>query len=462
MVNLPPIKPSRLLWTLLFLGALLVLVNGTVIYAIQTAHHFLDEELGKRFEATAHTAALLIQSDQLDALFPGTADSLRADFEATMDAVEAADAVREQWRRLADGAGASNILLLDPDHRVVLALRQSTTMVDRATLDEAAFTRAMIGEAAHSKLFEEGATYLKAGYAPVMQYDGRIVGAVVVEGGSSAFTPLVQVRASLYGAALLASILVVLVGLGYVRTQARLARIEERMDHADLLATVGQVAAGVAHEIRNPLAVLRGASSRLQRVEQLTDAQRRELLGMLDEEVQRMGDVVQTFLDLSKRRDAEATVFPLRPVLERSMEIMNVELSRCGVRSAVRWEAEDWVSIRGRPQAMHHLFLNLALNARDAMPEGGELTILVQAKKSDLRIYFQDSGPGVPRTIRSKVFEPFFTTRAQGTGLGLAFVERIVLEHGGTISVGSSPSGGAQFQIHLPIEREREMRQGDE
>jgi len=143
------------------------------------------------------------------------------------------------------------------------------------------------------------------------------------------------------------------------------------MDHADLLATVGQVAAGVAHEIRNPLAVLRGASSRLQRVEQLTDAQRRELLGMLDEEVQRMGDVVQTFLDLSKRRDAEATVFPLRPVLERSMEIMNVELSRCGVRSAVRWEAEDWVSIRGRPQAMHHLFLNLALNARDAMPNCG-------------------------------------------------------------------------------------------
>src|SRR2546422_439120 len=94
MVNLPPIKPSRLLWTLLFLGALLVLVNGTVIYAIQTAHHFLDEELGKRFEATAHTAALLIQPEQLDALFPGAADSLRADIESTMDAVEAADGVR--------------------------------------------------------------------------------------------------------------------------------------------------------------------------------------------------------------------------------------------------------------------------------------------------------------------------------------------------------------------------------
>jgi len=453
MFNLPPIKPSRLLWTLLFLGALLVLVNGTVIYAIQTAHHFLDEELGKRFEATAHTAALLIQPDQLDALFPGTADSLRADVEATMDAVEAADAVRENWRSLADGAGASNILLLDPDHRAVLGLRESTSQaLGRATLDEAAFARAMIGEEAHSRLFEEGANYLKAGYAPVTQYDGRIVGAVVVEGGSSAFRPLVQVRASLYGAAILASILVVLVGLGYVRTQARLARIEERMNHADLLATVGQVAAGVAHEIRNPLAVLRGASSRLQKLDQLSISERKELLGMLDEEVDRMGDVVQNFLDLSRRADSEPSTFPLRPVLERTMEILNVELARCGVRSTIRWEAENGVEIRGRPQALHHLFLNLALNARDAMPEGGELTVLVQARKSELRIYFQDSGPGVPRPIRSKIFEPFFTTRAQGTGLGLAFVERIVVEHGGTVSVGSSPSGGAQFQIHLPIE----------
>ncbi|MBI4364470.1 MAG: hypothetical protein HY568_03485 [Candidatus Latescibacteria bacterium] len=447
----PSSKPTRLLWTLLFLGALLVLVNGTVIYAIQTAHHFLDEELGKRFEATAHTAALLIRSEQLDTLFPETVDPLDVDFDATMDAVDVGDAVREEWRRLAEGAGASNILLLDPDHRIVIALRESTLgAVDRATLDEAAFTRAMIGEAAHSPLFEEGDTYLKAAYAPVTQYDGRIVGAVVVEGGSTSFRPLEQVRASLYGAALLASILVVLVGLGYVRTQTRLARVEERMRHADLLATVGQIAAGVAHEIRNPLAVLRGASSRLRNLDRIPPAERSELLSMIDEEVHRMGDVVQNFLDLSRRADSEPRVIALKPIMERSLDILNVELSRRGIRTALRWEAEDGVCIRGRPQALHHLFLNLALNARDAMPEGGDLTILVQQRKTALRLYFQDSGPGIPASLREKIFEPFFTTRAQGTGLGLAFVERIVLEHGGTVIAGSSPSGGAQFQIDLP------------
>jgi signal transduction histidine kinase len=229
-------------------------------------------------------------------------------------------------------------------------------------------------------------------------------------------------------------------------------RLSELAARRSRLEAMGRMAAEIAHEIRNPLTVLRGASSRLQKLEQLPVPERKELLGMLDEEVARMGAVVQNFLDLSRRPDSEASTFPLRPVLERTMEILNVELNRCGVRSAIRWEAENGVEIRGRPQALHHLFLNLALNARDAMPEGGELTILVQTRKSELRIYFQDSGPGIPRPLRSKIFEPFFTTRAEGTGLGLAFVERIVSEHGGTITVGSSPSGGAQFQIFLPIE----------
>ena len=158
------------------------------------------------------------------------------------------------------------------------------------------------------------ASFSASGYAPVFDADGSVLGAVVVEGASAAFRPLTLVRTSLYGTAFLASVLVIVIGLGYVRTVGHLGRIEENLRHTDLLASVGQVAAGVAHEIRNPLAVLRGASARLQRGDALPAAERADLLRMIDEEVSRMGIVVQNFLDLSRRPKGEPEPFALKPL----------------------------------------------------------------------------------------------------------------------------------------------------
>ena len=110
------------------------------------------------------------------------------------------------------------------------------------------------------------------------------------------------------------------------------------------------------------------------------------------------------------------------------------------------------VITEGDPQALHHVFLNLALNARDIMPGGGRLRVRVNARRGEVRLHFEDTGPGVPLELRHKIFEPFFTTRAKGTGLGLAFVERIVSEHGGSVTVGAAAGGGASFEIRLPAE----------
>src|SRR5262249_15587015 len=158
---------------------------------------------------------------------------------------------------------------------------------------------------------------------------------------------------------------------------------------------------------------------------------------------------VQNFLDLSRRPSQERETFDLRPILERSLEILRVELSRSRVDVAFRWELRDGARIRGRPQALHHLFLNLALNAREPMPAGGTLAAGVEELRSEVRVLFQDTGRGVPVPLRAKIFEPFFTTRPEGTGLGLAFVERIVTEHGGSVAVGTAPGGGAQFAVNL-------------
>jgi signal transduction histidine kinase len=207
----------------------------------------------------------------------------------------------------------------------------------------------------------------------------------------------------------------------------------------------------VAHEIRNPLAVLRGASTRLQRPD-LKTKERQELLDMIDEEVTRMSAFVQNFLHLSRRPNLEPQEFEVRPVLERSLEILRVELDHASVSTLLEWNADGPIVLMGDPLAMHHVFLNLALNARDVMPSGGRLVIRVSEKRGDLRIQFEDTGPGVPKDIRKKIFDAFFTTRAKGTGLGLAFVDRIVSEHGGSVTVGDAPKGGALFEVRLPLE----------
>ncbi len=157
-------------------------------------------------------------------------------------------------------------------------------------------------------------------------------------------------------------------------------------------------------------------------------------------------------LDLSRRqRDGQPEVFALRPVLERTLDILRTELMRSGVEATLHWEAGDDLRVRGRAQAMHHVFLNLGLNARNFMPEGGALNVRVLLRRSEVRILFEDTGPGVPRQIRNRIFDAFFTTRPQGTGLGLAFVDRIVTEHGGSVTVGTASGGGASFEILLPI-----------
>jgi signal transduction histidine kinase len=415
-------------------------------------------ELGKRLEGTAQIAALLVRPDQLRSLSAAVRDSAAAaidsvsDFVVQMDAIEASDKVRAAWSRLAEGAEASNVLLVDPRSHVLLRLNEPYGFErDVLTLDPASLATALIGEPSHSPLYEKDRQYLRSGYAPVVDEDGQVLGAVVVEGGSRAFRPLEAIRTSLVGAAMFASVLIVLIWLGYQRTVGHLNRIEENLRHTDLLASVGQVAAGVAHEIRNPLAVLRGASQRLQKYENLNQAQRTELLAMIDEEVSRMGTVVQNFLDLSRRPKGETVEFELRPVLERSLEILRVELDRSKVSMEYEWDAPELI-VEGDPSALHHVFLNLALNARDVMKGGGRLRVRVQGKKGEARIQFEDTGPGVPKAIRNKIFEPFYTTRATGTGLGLAFVDRIVTEHGGSVTVGSAPSGGALFEIRLPAE----------
>ncbi|MFO0602543.1 MAG: ATP-binding protein [Polyangiales bacterium] len=240
-------------------------------------------------------------------------------------------------------------------------------------------------------------------------------------------------------------------------SRARLAELREtqaRLVERERLAALGEAAAVVAHEVRNPLAVIFNAVSSLRRrAGPAPDVA--PLLEMVMEEAGRLNQIVSDLLDFARPAEPQRRAEPLGPVAEGAVEaaLARAQAAQHGGRVAVSVEvAPDappaWADARMVRQAL----LNLCLNALEAMPEGGKLAVTVRAvpERGRVAVDVRDAGPGVPAEARGRIFLPFYTTRSMGTGLGLAVVKRVADAHGGEASVRDAPGGGAVFTLELP------------
>lgn len=217
---------------------------------------------------------------------------------------------------------------------------------------------------------------------------------------------------------------------------------------AEQLAAVGQLAAGVGHEIRNPL-----TSIKLLVQAAIEDPQRAALtdgdLRMIEQEVRRIEGSLQTFLDFARPPRTERRPVDVREVLTSVAGLVRGRAEKQHV--SVRVEAPPGpIQILAYPGQFRQVFMNLALNALDAMPSGGTLSIALRAVGKQLVMEVTDTGHGIPRGMMARLFQPFITTKETGLGLGLVISRRIVEDHGGTIEVANRSGGGTQFTIRLP------------
>jgi len=238
----------------------------------------------------------------------------------------------------------------------------------------------------------------------------------------------------------------------------------ERVKERDRLAALGEMAAGLAHEIRNPLGAIKGAAQLLITSESSSrspaqSADTREFLDIIVEEANRLNNVVTRFLDYARaeRPGREgADKVDLNQVVRKTEQLLRQEPQIKNVELRVRLD-EQLPMIAGDPDSLMQVFLNLGQNAMQAMPEGGTLEILsTRRRRSRLgygqfaEVRFRDTGIGIPRDRLKKLFIPFYTTKQKGTGLGLAISHRIVNQHGGTIEVRSTIGQGSTFSVFLP------------
>ena len=241
------------------------------------------------------------------------------------------------------------------------------------------------------------------------------------------------------------------------------SQVYERMKERDRLAALGQMAAGLAHEIRNPLGAIKGAAQFLQpsasgtaKVDPNGTA---EFLNIIVEEVNRLNKIVSQFLDYARPYRGEQEPLEVNDVVRKTLQLLAKEGAMRGVE-VIPSLVDGLPPVRADAEQLLQVFLNLALNAVQAMTDGGRLFVSTSIRRATrrgaaaafLEVRFRDTGVGIPPGDLRNLFIPFFTTKEKGTGLGLPISQRIIENHGGTIEVRSQLGTGATFTVLLPVE----------
>lgn len=316
-------------------------------------------------------------------------------------------------------------------------------------LDAAEILSAFSGLPTRSQLYGAGGgtgtgPYLASAYAPLETPDGLATAVIGVEADARFFSAIRGFRNSMLLINVLSLIAILATVLVSVSLARHALRVEQAAARANTLATMGQMSGAVAHEIKNPLGIIRAAAERLQRRYDPPPAE----LDYIKQEVDRLNRIVTNYLKVGATREAEAELVDLGEVIQDVLGSAAHETGAKGIR--VEAQLDGLPGVKGSRLELRQVFLNLVLNAIQAQPDGGVIRIVGHARGPRVVIEVADEGPGISKSELVQVFEPFFTTREKGSGLGLFVVRRIVEAHGGKVAIRSETGKGTVVEVALP------------
>jgi signal transduction histidine kinase len=231
---------------------------------------------------------------------------------------------------------------------------------------------------------------------------------------------------------------------------AELRHTTERARAAEHLASIGTLVAGLAHEIGTPMGVIQGHAKLLE--SKVSDDQAQWRLRTIQEQIARISKIIQSLLNMARPSGSARGPIPLAPLLDETLAFVREKLARRGVSAQTRYA--DVGSVRADRERLQQVFLNLFLNAADAMPDGGLLEVTLEPHgERGVAVAVADTGSGIAPNDLEHLFDPYFTTKVagEGNGLGLSVARNIVTEHGGTIAVESRLGHGTRFRVVLPL-----------
>ena len=231
----------------------------------------------------------------------------------------------------------------------------------------------------------------------------------------------------------------------------------EQVKRADRLSAIGQLSASLAHEIRNPLAGIDGAANLIES-EQTPPEMRKASLAIIRKEVQRLNRLLTNLLDFARPRKPEFQTVYADRLIDAIIALAGPAAQQKGI--ALRKDVSGSVpAFECDPEQMKQVVLNLAINAVQAMTGAGEIVLAARQHESSVVISVRDQGPGINHEDLDKIFNPFYTTKDAGTGLGLSVVYQIVNQHGGVVTAERNPEGGMTFSLAIPLNQRRDFEQ---
>ncbi len=229
-------------------------------------------------------------------------------------------------------------------------------------------------------------------------------------------------------------------------------KLKEQLSKAKHLSSLGEMTAAVSHEIRNPLGIIKSSAELLKKKMTALEPGNR-IPQIIVDEAGRLNNIITDFLDYAKPRDPEFNRCRVDDIIEKNIRSLEPHIQDQGYR--IRLDASrDMPEIDADDDMLYQSFLNVLINAMQAMPDGGDIHIQLAQNDNRIGIVFRDQGSGIPDHLKDKIWDPFFTNKEKGTGLGLGIVKNIIEAHNGTVQIDNSDEGGACVTIELPVRQE--------
>jgi signal transduction histidine kinase len=232
------------------------------------------------------------------------------------------------------------------------------------------------------------------------------------------------------------------------RAQERL-RLKEQLSRAKHLSTLGEMVAGISHEIRNPLGIIRSSAELLMKKVASYDPSN-TIPEIIIEEANRLNHILTDFLNFARPRTPNFMPCRVEEILEKNITFLSSQITVQGCTVHKRY-SESLPAVMADSAMLYQAFLNILINALQSMSAGGKIEVAITSSDATVSIAFQDEGDGIPEDLLEKIWDPFFTTKEKGTGLGLGIVRNIIESHKGNIIIENRSSGGARVTIGLPI-----------